>query len=106
MKIKEFEKIIDNQIACCRETLFRKGKEYASDEEIDRLEHFKKAGSLMGTSQKAALFSMLTKHLISVSDMCMKSNEHSEELWTEKITDSINYLLILKTIVIEENKNE
>ncbi len=105
MKIKQFEKIIDVQIAHCRETLFRKGKEYALDEETDRLEHFKKAGSLMGTNQKAALFSMLTKHLISVSDMCMKSNEHSEELWNEKITDSINYLLILKTIVIEENRN-
>jgi hypothetical protein len=42
---------------------------------------------------------MLSKHLISVSDMCMDEQQYSKEQWDEKITDSINYFLILCAIV-------
>ena len=42
---------------------------------------------------------MLSKHLISVSDMCMDEQQYSKEQWDEKITDCINYFLILRAIV-------
>jgi hypothetical protein len=48
---------------------------------------------------KAALMGMLSKHLISVLDMCMDKQQYSKEQWDEKITDSINYFLILREIV-------
>ena len=49
---------------------------------------------------------MLSKHLISVSDMCMGEQQYSKEQWDEKITDSINYFLILRAIVEEELNEE
>ena len=49
---------------------------------------------------------MLSKHLISVSDMCMDERKYSKEQWDEKITDSINYFLILRAIVEEELNEE
>lgn len=55
---------------------------------------------------KAALMGMLSKHLISVSDMCMDGQQYSKEQWDEKITDSINYFLILCAIIEEELNEE
>ena len=49
---------------------------------------------------------MLSKHLISVSDMCTDDKSFPNEQWDEKITDSINYLLILRAIVEEEKHEE
>ena len=57
----------------------------------------------MESTPKAALFGMFSKHLISLSDMCMNKRKHPKEVWSEKITDSINYLLILAAIVEEES---
>ena len=45
---------------------------------------------------------MLAKHLVSLSDMCTDGNDYTLERWAEKITDSINYLLILRAVVEEE----
>lgn len=59
----------------------------------------------MNCTPKQALLGMLSKHLISVSDMCV-SGSYSKQLWTEKITDSINYLLLLKAMVEEEARRE
>ena len=59
----------------------------------------------MKTTSRAALFGMLSKHLVSLSDMCMDEANHPIEKWDEKITDSINYLIILRAI-IEEDANE
>ena len=97
---EEFNNIVTNQMKKCWETLFNKGNEYSVQD--DRLLHFKKAAAFMDSTPKAALFGMLAKHLISLSDMCMDKRKHPKEVWTEKITDSINYLLILAAIVEEE----
>ena len=98
---EEFNNIVTNQMKKCWETLFNKGNEYAM--QCDRLSHFKKAGAVMDSTPKAALFGMLSKHLISLSDMCLDKRKHPNEVWSEKITDSINYLLILAAIVEEES---
>lgn len=55
---------------------------------------------------EAALMGMLSKHLISVSDMCTDDRVYPKEQWDEKITDSINYLLILRALVEEEMNEE
>lgn len=97
---EEFNNIVTNQMKKCWETLFNKGNEYSV--QGDRLSHFKKAAAVMESTPKAALFGMLSKHLISLSDMCLDKRKHPNEVWSEKITDSINYLLILAAIVEEE----
>ena len=97
---EEFNDIVTKQMKKCWETLFNKGNEYSVQD--DRLSHFKKAAAVMDSTPKAVLFGMLAKHLISLSDMCMDKRKHPKEAWSEKITDSINYLLILAAIVEEE----
>ena len=55
---------------------------------------------------EAALMGMLSKHLVSVADMCMDqrgSAAYSIDQWEEKITDSMNYLFLLKAIIREDN---
>lgn len=96
-----FGKIVDDQLNYCRELLLSKGQEYAT--ERDRLIAFRKAAALEGVQPKAALWGMATKHFVSLADMCMINTPGgSVEKWTEKITDAINYLLLLKAVISEE----
>ena len=66
---------------------------------------FKVASAFEGITTKQALFGMLTKHLVSLSDMVRQDNNYSLDVWNEKISGSINYLLLLKAIVEEEAKS-
>lgn len=131
MKITDFNNVVNTQAEKCLSLLCSKGLEYAPGaatvpenadrlieqpngqiafgyqiapvfESKDRLAHFKKAAAIMSATPKAALLGMLSKHIVSVSDMCTDSRDYPIEKWDEKITDSINYLLILRAIVEEE----
>ena len=105
MRMETFNAVVAEQLSACEELLTGKGYAYAPDamdeNSADRLAHFKKAAALMNCSEKEALFGMLVKHLVSISDMCASEQTYSLEHWTEKITDSINYLLLLKAVVLE-----
>ena len=103
MNSNDFEKVIEEQIKKCKDILIDKSKEYARDD--DRLHNFKNAAGIMGCDPKEALAGMMAKHTISVYDMCRDGEDHSIGLWNEKITDHINYLLLLKAIIIEEKQN-
>lgn len=98
MKHELFETIVHAQQARCTEILTSKAKEYATE---DRLHNFKVAASLEGISTRQALAGMMAKHTVSVYDMCCSSEVFPIELWEEKITDHINYLLLLRAIVEE-----
>lgn len=100
MTQKDFEAIVDGQLDICRDLLVVKGKEYSLTD--DRLAAFKKAAGLQGETMKQALCGMLAKHVVSVYDMCMNGGQFGIEKWTEKITDSINYLLLLTAAIWEE----
>lgn len=102
MNSQHFEAVVEEQIRICKDVLIGKAKEYAQDD--DRLHNFKNAAGMMGCDPKEALAGMMAKHTISIYDMCRDGEEHSIGLWTEKITDHINYLLLLKAIVMEEKK--
>ena len=93
MKIDVFNKVVKEQLLVCEHLLTGKGHEYAPDA-VDE-------SNIDGTP-KEALLGMLTKHLVSISDMCTDGRSYSLDRWTEKITDSINYLLLLKALVEEE----
>lgn len=107
MKITVFNKVVKEQLETCEKLLIGKGYEYAPDavdeNSVDRLAHFKKAAAIIEGSPKEALLGMLAKHLVSISDMCVDGHEYRLERWSEKITDSINYLLILRALVEEDN---
>ena len=101
MTQQNFEKIVDDQLEITRNLLISKGQEYSFTG--DRLGAFKKAACLQGESPQQALCGMLAKHVVSIYDMAMSEQEFSEARWTEKITDSINYLLLLKAAVLEKS---
>lgn len=102
MNSKDFEGVINRQIQVCQDVLINKAKEYATE---DRLHNFKNAAGMMGCDPKEALAGMMAKHTISIYDMCRDGKEHPIELWQEKITDHINYLLLLKALVAEEEES-
>jgi len=99
MKTEEFNEIVCDQINRCLETLECKASDYATKE--DRLHTFKVAAELQGVTKEKALAGMMAKHIVSIFDMCGKSDTHkySQDIWNEKIGDAINYLLILRAIV-------
>ena len=100
-----FDKVVTDQLARSELLLTSKGHEYAekaeAGTEVDRLEHFKKAAVLQGETTEQATFGMLAKHLVSIADMVGARKVYPQETWDEKITDSINYLLILRAVVAE-----
>ena len=99
MNVQKFNEIVADQIKRSTDTLCIKAKEYATE---DRLHNFKTAAALQGTTPKQALAGMMAKHTVSVYDMCMSPSDFSQAMWDEKITDHINYLLLLRA-VIQEN---
>ena len=98
-----FHEVIKNQIDHCIDILVIKAEEYATS---DRLHNFKNAAGMMSCDPKAALAGMMAKHTISVYDMCRSGKEYPIEMWDEKITDHINYLLLLKALVIDCSPND
>ena len=102
MTSADFSKVMTAQFTYCEKLLANKSEEYADDR--DRLRHFKKAAAMTETDPKAALFGMLLKHLVSLSDMCTDWKAYPIDRWSEKITDSINYLVLLRALVEEEEE--
>jgi hypothetical protein len=94
-----FNVVIDQQINRCTDTLVHKAAEYATD---DRLHNFKTAAKLQGCTVRQAVAGMMAKHTVSVFDLCDADTPTSIEMWNEKITDNINYLLLLRAAVAEE----
>lgn len=73
----------------------------------DRLSAFKTAAVIQGSTPQRALAGMMAKHIISIYDMCFAQEASFEtEVWNEKITDTLNYLFLLKAIVKEENDHQ
>jgi len=101
MKTEQFNTIIEEQQKRCVDILINKAKEYATE---DRLHNFKVAAELQMTTPINALAGMLSKHTVSIYDMCRSDQIYPKELWDEKITDHINYLLLLKALTVEESE--
>jgi hypothetical protein len=93
---EDFERIVEEQINKCREVLIIKAREYATE---DRLHNFKIAGVLEGIGPIKALAGMMAKHTVSIYDMCGSGEIYDIAKWDEKITDHINYLLLLRALV-------
>lgn len=101
MNQNEFQKIVAEQMNRCKGTLIKKGTEY-DYETADRLGSFKRGAAILSITPKQVLTGYLNKHIISIYDMCASNKVYSLEQWNEKITDAINYLLLLRALVGEE----
>ena len=101
MTNEEVAKVGEMQLECCRNVLGVKNDEYTPNGN-DRFHNFQVAAVLQGCDKKQALAGMMAKHSVSVYDMC-QGGQYPIERWAEKITDSINYLIILRAMVEEES---
>lgn len=99
----DFQTIFFQQMERCETVLLVKSEEYSSPE--DKLHNFKVSGALQGITQDRALGGMLAKHIVSIFDLINRDKPSSMDLWDEKITDAINYLILLKAIVVEMDPN-
>ncbi len=102
----QFNNEIEHQLNICKKYLYKKGEEYNNTK--DRLEFFKQAAILERTTPAKALIGFMAKHTLSIYNL-INENCNDLALFEEKITDHINYLLILKCLLKEENegiKNE
>ena len=94
------EEVIEEQIQICRDILIEKSREYTPGS--DRLSNFRQAASAQCLTMEQALAGMMAKHTISIFDMIWSPEEYPMEKWEEKITDHLNYLLLLKAILVEK----
>ena len=101
MSNEEFNEVVNDQLEYCYRLLCKKGDEYDSDS-CDRFHSFKVAAALLGETPQQALTGMLAKHTVSIFDM-MRTGSSDLAKWEEKITDHINYLLLLKGLIMDEN---
>ena len=101
MDAKEFDEIVERMLARTRSVLVSKAGEYATD---DRLHNFKVSGATQGITPMQALAGMMAKHTVSIYDMIRKGKPYSRGLWEEKLTDHINYLILLRGLIEEEEQ--
>ena len=109
MTPEEFNVIVDRRLAICRSVLCDKGREYSRGE--DRLHNFKTAGQRRGITPERALDGMMLKHDVSIGDMISDAEKDppvspQRETMGEKITDAINYLLLLEGLLTERIDNQ
>ena len=104
MNNNTFTRIVNDQIARSTDVLTKKQAEYATDE--DRLHNFHAGAGLTGRTPEQVCGGFLLKHVVSIFDMIESGEPQRIDLWNEKITDMINYGLLLRAIVEETEGNK
>jgi len=105
MKAEIFENIVKARLNHCEKLLCAKGVEYARNG--DRLHNFKTAARIDDCSKFQALKGMWMKHIVSVFDMIEDANNEklpSQKLMDDKLSDMINYTLLLEGLLREDIK--
>ncbi len=106
MKVKEFNLLVEYVITKrIKEVMCQKSAEYARGD--DKLHNFKRAAQVSGKSPLECLQGMKLKHDVSILDML---NDESgpgtlggqQEKWEEKISDDINYLILMLALLYEK----
>lgn len=104
MNATRFNQVLADQLEKINEILGSKAGEYADDN--DRLHNFKASAVLQGITPIEALRGKMAKHTISIYDMIASGKAFPLEKWDEKITDHINYLILLRALVVEEEDED
>ena len=101
MNLNWFERLARARMnECLKLCCGKKNLEYSRGG--DKLHNFKRAGDMLGVTPEKALVGMFAKHLVSILDMVDDLPVlPDKEIMEEKITDSINYLLLLEALIKE-----
>lgn len=102
MDTQQFDAIVFDQLNSIKKVLASKNKEYGIG---DRLHNFKVAARIADSTPERALQGMIMKHLVSVFDMVDSCENNCIKLTMplidEKCTDLVNYIILLKALLIE-----
>jgi lipopolysaccharide biosynthesis glycosyltransferase len=102
MTTKDLETLVQQRFTYCQEVLFAKNAEYAREYNV--LSNFHLAATLQDCPATQALMGMAAKHIVSLFTFAQKPWSHTLEQWQEKITDIINYCLLLEAMAVEWSK--
>lgn len=100
MNGQEFEAHLEEVISKIRDILLSKNGAYNAHEE--KLGSFISAAKFKQETLAQALWGMQIKHLVSVNDMIQSESYYPLEVWDEKIFDVINYMILLRAIIVDE----
>jgi len=105
MTHKDFEKLVEYVIKERIKGVMRsKSAEYSRGD--DKLHNFKRAAEVSGKTPLECLQGMKLKHDVSILDMlndeATKYGTHSQEKWEEKISDDINYLILMLALLYDK----
>lgn len=99
MQSREFSEMVKDTMKRCLDVLEDKAKQYAP---VDRHANFKMTAKMRGREPEQALIDMWMKHLTWI----LKSIDELPECetifqWDERIIDTINYMLLLRGLIVE-----
>ena len=108
MKIDKFNELVDFIVEQrIRKVMCNKAAEYSRGD--DKLYNFYRAAEVDRITPVEALRGMHLKHRVSVLDMLddlQNDIHHPKELWHEKLTDTLNYYILMWAILSEEEQWE
>lgn len=102
MTNNKFDELLQFTLHTIQTVMGLKSGEYSRND--DKLHNFKRAAGVLGTTPEKALLGMMTKHTVSILDIVddlEKGKLPSAELLAEKIGDELNYLILLKALIME-----
>lgn len=103
---ERFNECIDNRLEKCKELLLVKSVEYRRNN--NPYHNFNVGSKFTGESSEKVLYGFLLKHLISLQDIVNDINVGklpSKEIIEAKVSDIINYMLILEALIEERRNN-
>ncbi len=106
MEFSDFDRLVEYVVEKrIKGVMCEKSAEYARGG--DKLYNFKRAAEVSGKTPLECLQGMKLKHDVSILDMladeCGDLTEHTKEKWEEKISDDINYLILMLALLYEEH---
>lgn len=99
----KFNEVLEEMQIQCGSVLMAKEEEYSDGS--DRLIQFKQVAALRGSSQLEACAGMMAKHTTKLYMMIGAEDRgkvHGQDAWEEVLNDHINYLTLLKAVLIDE----
>ena len=107
MNTERFNILLKHWEERIKNTLEKKGKEYSSEE--DKLLNFKQGATISGNTPETVLWNYMLKHYISltgiIKELENEGNEPNYDVFIEKTSDIVNYLILLDALICERREN-
>lgn len=96
-----FKEIVSKLESKTIDTLFNKNEKYS--DVLDALHNFKAGASISGMTPAQTCWGYMTKHLVALRDKIERNDFSDEADLLEKCQDSINYIIFIYALGMEEN---